>query len=60
MRLDVAKRRERRRDCNIAIDIVHGSVECEAIPFGLVNEPKEYWPGARRTEPCLAPRHAMQ
>ena len=39
--------------------IAHGrSVEfCEATPFGLVDEPKESFMGARRAETCVAPRY---
>ena len=61
MRKDFAKRRENQRDCGKVV-IVHGSKRrtCEAKPVCLfvVSESNESCAGARRTETCVAPRHA--
>ena len=39
--------------------IAHGSVRfCEATPNGLVDASKKSFTSARRTETCVAPRHA--
>ena len=61
--VDAARLRQEKREATRlweTCDRTRKCRTCEATPIGLVDEPKESCSGARRTETCVAPRHACR